>query len=310
MSVLKLFGFEDLQDLKARLAQVSPEQVSNPQQKKQLKRLQAKQGGFSWLELLVVVAIMATIAAGTAIMINSADKNAKAAVHAAAADGLFKSIATFKVLNNVYPDKFDSLLYSVLGTNVDGVPATILSAGLTPMFLSQTPGVLTAGEILSLKNVGINQVSVIDGTKSAANCVDDGTKVQAYINDKTKKILVSNIFKVGDGGTTLGNGCGTLVTIGALTFHLKLSVAAVARVNGIAGHTLVPLGVGSNSNLFDPNKSGALARPPHYSNLKTDQYNQFVAVFDATPTDAALVAVITPKGETFEDELAIWEGAA
>ena len=72
-------------------------------------RLQAKrkQGGFTLLELLVVVAILAAIAGTATIALQDTDARASAAAHVTMMDELNKGIRTFRVLNkNQYPDSF------------------------------------------------------------------------------------------------------------------------------------------------------------------------------------------------------------
>ncbi|MCG8429322.1 MAG: type II secretion system GspH family protein, partial [Chromatiales bacterium] len=68
---------------------------------KRVSKLQAKrkQGGFTLLELLVVVAILAAIAGTATIALQDTDARASAAAHVAMMDELNKGIRTFRVLN-------------------------------------------------------------------------------------------------------------------------------------------------------------------------------------------------------------------
>ena len=66
--------------------------------------------GFTLLELLVVVAILAAIAGTATIALQDTDARASAAAHVAMMDELNKGVRTFRVLNkNALPNNFDSL---------------------------------------------------------------------------------------------------------------------------------------------------------------------------------------------------------
>jgi prepilin-type N-terminal cleavage/methylation domain-containing protein len=95
-----------------------------------------KSGGFTLLELLVVVAILAAIARTATIMLQDTDRKAAAGAHVAMMDELSKGIQTFVVLNGgKYPDIWDSLLAAPSGGSPDiaagatgVVPLALLSA--------------------------------------------------------------------------------------------------------------------------------------------------------------------------------------
>lgn len=318
MSVLKLFGFEDLNSLKAQLGQISPADVANPKLKRQLGKLQGKQGGFSLLELLIVVAIIAAIAAASSIMINGADKNAKAAVNADAIDAAFKSIASYKVLNNAYPDKFDSLIQ---GTLDNGSAAKFLHAGLLP---GATNPLLTAGAVLgatradALTSSGIRYAMVLTAIAGAA-CANLGPSAVAadyttVLRNKSLQQLAGDLFKIGL-GTVTAQGCGASA---AITSNSKLLVVASAYVQRIninlqQSARLVAFGIGPSATLFNPNYAGALNRPGQDSTVPSDKYNRYVALFEtgttATPsTEATLYGVVSARGKTFDQELGTWNG--
>jgi prepilin-type N-terminal cleavage/methylation domain-containing protein len=315
MSVLKLFGFEDLNSVKARLGQISPAELSDPKLKRQLGKLQAKQGGFSLLELLVVVAIIAAIAAGSATMINSADKNAKAAVNADAIDAAFKSIATFKVLNNAYPDKYDSLQQgAALAT---GVKAAYLNSNLQAML---TVEALSASSLLPLTNVGITTAFLIDGAGAGNSCTALSAAAVAadyttYLRNKASKALAGDLFKIGTGIPTAPS-CGESAVLAAADLLLRVNTVDLARVNVNLAATdqVYAFGIGPSSTLFNPSYSGALNRAPQDSTVPIDKYNRYIALFNvgtdlAHPTEAALVGVASARGKVFDEELGIWNGA-
>jgi prepilin-type N-terminal cleavage/methylation domain-containing protein len=322
MSVLNLFGFEDLKSLKARLGQISPADVTDPKLKRQLGKLQAKQGGFSLLELLIVVAIIAAIAAASSIMINGADKNAKAAVNADAIDATFKSLETFRVLNGgQYPDFFDSLTQEDTAAFTAGAKAAFLSSGLSSMLLSGEV-VTTGTTLLALNNVGIKNLQVVNaaagGSCSALLAAALATDYTTYLRNKAAQVLAGDLYKTG-AGVPASPGCGASVALadGALLLAVDTATpATLSRLNLPAGSTnrYYAFGVGPSSTLFNVNYAGALNRPGQDSTLAIDKYNRYVAIFDAGLTatysaDARLVGVLSARGKTFSEELGIWNGA-
>ncbi|WP_410498756.1 prepilin-type N-terminal cleavage/methylation domain-containing protein [Chitinibacter sp. S2-10] len=272
--------------------------------------MQAKQGGFSLLELLVVVAIIAAIAAGSTAMINSADKNAKAGINADAIDSTFKSIATFKVLNNSYPDYFDSLVGNSAGDLATADVIKFLSPSLSTMLLSAVA--VSASQLTALTNVGINHLQVVDTDYCGATTAS----ATLYFTTKSNKALVGNSFKVGTGIPT-DSECGASVSVNTAAQLVTLDAANQgARLNVSTTNTIVAFGVGPSSTLFNANYAGALYRAPQDSSLAIDKYNRYIAFFDTgldtapNVTDGAtLVAVVSARGKTFDEELGIWNGA-
>ena len=69
------------------------------------------QEGFTLLEMLVTVGIMAAVAGTATIALQDTTARASAAAHVAHMDELNEGIMTFRVLRgNAYPNNFDSLL--------------------------------------------------------------------------------------------------------------------------------------------------------------------------------------------------------
>ncbi|MGY8873273.1 MAG: type II secretion system protein, partial [Pseudomonadales bacterium] len=103
-------------ELVKKFSTVEVNDIQDAKLRKQAKKLKSKQGGFTLLELLVVVSILAAIAGTATIALQDTDARASAAAHVAMMDELNKGIRTFRVLNkNTLPTGFDSLIQTSAG---------------------------------------------------------------------------------------------------------------------------------------------------------------------------------------------------
>ena len=80
--------------------------------------LQAKQQGFTLLELLVVITLLATLAVGAMVAYEGIGENAKDVASANNINAAESAIRTYRAIEGVYPEQWDSL------ANVDGGTAT------------------------------------------------------------------------------------------------------------------------------------------------------------------------------------------
>jgi prepilin-type N-terminal cleavage/methylation domain-containing protein len=293
---------------------IDPALVAEPHAKKRLKKLQGKQGGFTLLELLVVVAIIAAIAGTSTILLRDTDRQAAAAAHVAMMDELTKGIHTFKKLNaEAFPDNFDSLqTVATAATAPAGTLAAVINADLAAS-LSGTHA-LTATTLALLNNAGIANVRVIDQSVTSpgwtgGDCTP--ANIKALINHKGDDVTASTIFSSATHGTDL-IGCGatrTLVAADVLTAFDTSTAAQAARINAAAGDVVVALGVGPDTTLFNPSLRGAMSTVPTYRHVAADEYNRFIALFnvDTSVGEVRLQGIIDGAGDTKDEELGEWD---
>lgn len=304
----KLMGQSKAQ-LQSLVQSIDAQAVQNRSLRRKLAGLKRKEGGFTLLELLVVVAILAAIAGTATIMLQDTDRKGAAAAHVAMMDELSKGIQTFRVLQGgVYPDNFDSLL-SNAANNLTGATATasIVSADLAG---NLTLGALTANDVTALNEVGITRARVIDpaATPTGAVAGDCGTTaaIQALLVSKKSNVTPQNIFR-----EAAANGCGhtgNATAFAAADAIYFWNTAGNVRVNAGATDRLVAFGVGPDSTLFDPSKIGALSNVPVYRHVTNVEYNRFVVLFNTgtatTPAgQATFQAIIDGAGDTKDEEL-------
>ncbi len=307
-----------------------------------LKLKAAKQAGFTLLELLVVVAILAAIAGTASIALKDTDARASAAAHVTMMDELNKGIRTFRVLNkNAYPNRFDSLLETSTNSTTATYPANELVAIEDIGTLA-----LTEDAVGVLSDIGITQLQYLDNTTAADFDGDTVTtdcasaNITATIASRSNHVVSNNIFQ-----GFAANGCGTtealvedsLVAVwtggyervfggDGATFDGLGDVAGAAGDAGEALTTafatqpvLMAVGLGPSSNLFNANSIGGMTTVPSYRHVNELQYGRFIALFEIgvftgaaaayTAVDQVnLIAIVDGAGDTKEEELGEWDG--
>lgn len=277
----------------------------------------AKQAGFTLLELLVVVAILAAVAGTATIVLQDTDRRASAAAHVAMMDELKKGVMTFSVMRSgAQPDNYDSLL-----EGAGGAATALMSRLAQPLNDTATPAnsflkvaALPAGVTAALNTSGITKLRVIDlgQTPAGAGTVGTCANLQLLINDKTGNTVINNIYN-----SASGFGCGTNYTI-ADAGNVAIWVGGQRRVLGsnepelgatggnteaattdyataetaqngagfvgtatqpIVARLLMAVGFGPSCTLFDGNL-GALSTVPAYRHTAKDEYNRFIGLFE------------------------------
>ena len=297
---------------------IDPALLNESWARKRVRKLQGKQGGFTLLELLVVVAIIAAIAGTATILLRDTDRQASAAAHVAMMDELMKGISTYQVLNNgLLPDNWDSLQVTAGAAATTGALTAVVNADLGGALANAT---LTSnaqgnGTLDLLNKFGITKVRVIDSTidpngAGTGDCSD--ANIKALINNKGSDVTASTVFRSQD-----ANGCGIARTLAAADV-VKVWNSATAgnyeRVNAdvtkAPTQTLVALGIGPNLDLFQVEKRGAMTTVPAYRHVAADEYNRFVALLnvDTAAEEVRLQAIIDGAGDTKDEELGEWDG--
>jgi len=96
------------------------------------QNLQAKQKGFTLLELLVVITLLATIATAGLVAYEGIGENAQAAASAKNILSAENSIRNYRALEGEYPNQWDNL------TNSTAAAAAADTAGTAPLLAAQT----------------------------------------------------------------------------------------------------------------------------------------------------------------------------
>lgn len=295
----------------------------------------SNQKGFTLLELLVVVAIMAAIAGTASIALKDTDARASAAAHVAMMDELNKGIGTYRVLNkNVQPSRLDSLIQSTTGNGVAGAAPLAILGFEAPADGSgdAVPATITAAIQTSMSSSGISALRYVN--TSVANVgknLDEPfacSDIKASLNSRTTNVVAGNIFL-----SPTANGCGAEVRMNGSVEPMGLfwnggserltgqpnPAGAGSAYDAIGNPAYLLTGIGPSSTLFDTNRIGSMTTVPVYRHVKQDEYNRFIAVWNVGTYDAAggsiraaasveLVAIVDGALDTKEEELGEWDG--
>jgi prepilin-type N-terminal cleavage/methylation domain-containing protein len=276
---------------------------------RKLQRARTKQAGFTLLELLVVVAILAAIAGTATIALQDTDARASAAAHVAMMDEINKGVRTYRVLNkNALPDDFDSLLQAPTGFGTTGsgseMLANIATTDLVAVTIdSDTQGILDAIGMKKHRVVYGDAPGPTAGPTAAVPCDldSDGTltdvELKEIINSRANQTVAGLIYSNGNTGDDTG-GCGASHALTAtsavaiwtggserLTGNDSGTVTTIgAGVADLAGDLVdtpvyMGVGLGFNSTLFDASQLGGMTSVPVYRHVAADEYNRFIALF-------------------------------
>ncbi len=298
---------------------LDPSMIQDKKLRKQAIKIKGKrnQGGFTLLELLVVVAILAAIAGTAAIALQDTDARASAAAHVAMMDELDKGIRTFRVLQkNAYPNNFDSIMShsTVLdgtGVTVTGTEQIAIAAHedlrIMPLSLITAAGETAAGDTVveRLSDIGITELRVAStAAATASNDLvsdpdgdGDCSNHAELIGSRANAVVAGNIFLSpaanGCGGShTLVPGSNVMVWAGgservsgkfvANDFE-TLSTTAVAIADAVGVDLGTPIymavGIGPSTSLFNKATLGSMTTVPVYRHVSELQYNRFTALF-------------------------------
>ncbi len=318
---------EKREALMARFADVKENDIQDAELRSKFRNLKAKQGGFTLLELLVVVAILAAIAGTATIALQDTDARASAAAHVAMMDELNKGIRTYRVLNkNALPNNFDSLLSTTAADTASAAAASLLpnADGEILAIGDVVAGTLVADVAGAMGDIGMSELRyIVSDTTSlpddvaAGGCNPAAGALQATIASRGNAVVAGNIFN-----GAAGNGCGQSVDVndsaivaywsgsverilgpgeyGNASFDGSVVTSTAGADTGAVAPVMLAVGFGPSSNLFNANELGGMTSVPVYRHVSEQQYNRFIGLFhvaNATATSANTWAAPVAKDQ-------------
>ncbi|MBD3635593.1 MAG: prepilin-type N-terminal cleavage/methylation domain-containing protein [Methylophaga sp.] len=288
-------------------------------------KLQAKQKGFTLLELLVVIALLAVIATGALIAYENVGDNAQAAAGANSAATIDRAIRTYKAVEGNYPNQWDNLAVDSAASAVPFLPEASLS------FLAawDTSAATSASLRNAFVNAGIEELQTINGT----GALDPDVSPNRAHNESTNP---------GDGVTTgatevemespdnelpgflsvIPNKVCNFESYPTNTFDNtsftsnQIQNSYADLLEGDECHAVVALGFGGDAAASTALSNVAIAQSPTYARQGVvnpeEEYSRFIGLFLVGTEDednagqweylesARLLAVIATDGENID----------
>lgn len=260
----------------------------------------SKQGqkGFTLLELLIVVTIIAILSVGAILAYEGLTDKAQSATAANNTVGADQSIRNFRAVTGNYPNQWDHLVAQDAGAGADlafvadetyeklaKVDATAISGALVEML--DEVGI----EELQARTVGTTAPNVEPNLQHSEGAVNDGTTIEVEFEDGD---FVDQLVIVptASSGTLCQVGGQTPVAaragIDSLVDDTPLEIQSyMTKINDNIGedecHLVLALGFGHDAAHSTVNSNVAIAAAPAYvsNDINPAQnYARFIALFD------------------------------
>ena len=290
-----------------------------------------RQQGFTLLELLVVITLLAVLAVGALVAYEDVGENAQAAAGANVSGTIDKAIRTYRSVEGVYPNQWDSLSTQA-GQPAGGTANTFL-APATQTFIGNLT--VPASDVSAIEDafiaVGISELQYADtrATTVAPNRAHNESTntgaVEVDMGNAGNQLV--NISVIPTGACTAGTYAGLMTT----TFDGTIAASGISpnalqnryadALEGDECHLLVALGFGGDAAGSTVESNVAIGSSPTYTSTTNNpsttinpatHYARYIGLFhvgeandagDAIgeiKTRAHLVAVVTPDGKNID----------
>lgn len=311
---------------KADLSVIKDEQLRN-----KAKKLQGKEKGFTLLELLVVITLIAILATGALIAYEDVGEAAEAASAGNAAATIDRAIRTYRAVENVYPNQWDNLV------DAAGSELTFSAPIMSSFLAAWTPGVSGDGGkgdamIEMLEESGIEELQVVNTAAElqpgdAPNrfhneSTGDSAEVEIEDGDLPSALaVVPNDNCQGAADADL-DGYPAAAFDGTNAVSNNFQNAYGDALEGDECHVLVALGFGGDAAASTTFSNVAIAQSPSYVRNTGDEdtevnpeihYSRYIGLFQAGQYDLEdgtgmqwndtlrLIAIVSPDGKNIDE---------
>jgi len=300
-----------------------------------------RKSGFTLLELLVVVAILAIIGGGMLVAFDGLDSQAAKGVATNSIASVNQTARTFSVIERRMPDNLETLLAGTPGTpaysatEFDTTAADVtgvVKAGLLGSKLAGKFGVrtLTPDQVQNLIDAGVTRLRYLDlkGNDETTADLDiftaDGAGPAAGVGPLSQITIPQHAFEPPRPGTGRNRGRGfALDLVAADPASVELAVWSDQdpsapddlynnqKVGARPDAVLVMLGVGNKSDIVSADDDGLgavgnarFASAPFYGDVAKNEYNHYILLVDVNQNPARIITVVDPRGDFLDEEFA------
>lgn len=286
-----------------------------------MKTSYGNQSGFTLLEVLMVVAMLAIV--GGAIISSYGGLEEKAAkgtaTHTIAA--VEKAFRLFEATEGVLPNNLETLLAATpnsptyVPTELDNAASGTTGTAAKASFLgSKMAGKFTVVDTdpAALVAAGITRIRYLDlkgnGTGGALD-IKDADGGETTVGDIAAITIPQHAFEAPRPGNK-NRGRGYYVNLAGGT-NVPLAIWSPGtngynnvKVGAEPTAVLVCLGLGNASSLIGDGVFTNLGHAPFYGNVAKNEYNHYIALIDVSVNPAKLRAVLDSRGDFLDEEFA------
>jgi prepilin-type N-terminal cleavage/methylation domain-containing protein len=292
------------------------------------QKLQAKEKGFTLLELLVVITLIAILATGALVAYENVGESAESAQAANTIGTLDRAIRTYRAVENVYPNQWDNLL------DANGAEMTFAASAMKT-YLGTWDVAASAGLAGILNPIflqsGLTEIQEL----SAGATVDDGQTPNRMHNESTgnaAEVEIEDGLFMDSVAVVPSEICNTDATgnypvntfDGTTVVSNNLQNSYGDALEGDDCHAVIALGFGGDAAASTTFSNVAIAQSPSYSATtgvpstavaQDEHYSRYIGLFHAGAWDEddnewewndtlRLIAIVSTDGKNIDQLVA------
>ena len=275
--------------------------------------LKAKQKGFTLLELLVVITLLAILSVGALVAYDGLTEKAQASATSNNTGSVDRAIRQYKVIAAEYPDQWDNLVSPV------GASLTMMAPETLEILSPLTNAVALASAAEALEAIGIEelQVATADPVDGVVPNLQHNEGATSGVSDEVAIDAVSGLaYLTYQGQATLAGGVGTVTDSNRINKFND-------NFENDETNVLIALGFGHDAAHSTADSKVGIMTAPTYTSAKINpavNYARYIGLFHVASDETAaniapaaatewhekahFVGIIDPEGNGIDDNIA------